>query len=91
MNAVVLLDNDYAKNNAKKAISILKEISNVNPQAQYILAGLYESGNGVNHSMTDAIDCLKRSSELDYAPAQCALGDIYYEGRGIEQNLEKAI
>lgn len=91
MNAVILLDPAYAKNNAKKGAKILKEISKTNPQALYILAGLYESGNGVDKNMKDAIDCLVKSCEMDYAPAECALGDIYFEGRGVDQSFEKAI
>ena len=91
MTAAILANNLYATKNFKKAVKILKETSESNPQALYLLAGLYEIGKGVPTDMNLAVEAMTKAAELDYGPAICSLADMYYEGRGVEKNYEKAV
>ena len=46
---------------------------------------LYEQGN-----VADAIKLYEKAAELDYDYAQCELGDMYYYGKDVAENKEKA-
>lgn len=91
MTAVVLLDTEYPKNDAKKAFKLLKDISKTNPEALVIMATLYQNGNGTAKSLKEAVACLEKAVEMGYGPAECALGNLYYEGLGVEQSFRKAV
>ena len=57
----------------------------------YLLASLYEQGKGVEKDMELALNYMQKASDMDYGPALCALGDMYYEGRGVNQNYDEAV
>lgn len=91
MTAAILANSSYGKQNLKKAVKLLTEAAAENPEADYLLAGLYEAGKGVDKDMAKAVSCLRQAADRDYAPAQCALADMYFEGRGVDQNYRKAV
>lgn len=91
MTAQVLLNPEYPKKDVKKAIKLLNEVGSDNARAIYILAQLYESGEGVEMNMSDAVKYMKEAADLEYAPAECELADMYYEGRGVEKDYSKAV
>ena len=91
MEAAIIANSNYAKHNMKKGVKMLGEAAANNPQAMYILGGLYEAGKGVDKDMNTAVDYMSKSADMGYSAAQCALADMYFEGRGVEQNYEKAV
>lgn len=90
MEAAILVNKDYAKQNIKKGIKELTKAAETNPQAMYFLGSLYERGKGVDADMEKAVEYLTKAAELGYGRAQCALADMYYEGRGVEKNIQTA-
>lgn len=91
MEAVIMANGNYTKNNLKKAVKTLKDAAKTNPQAMYILAGLYEAGKGVDKDMAQAVNLMTQAAALDYGQAICALGDMYYEGRGVARDYRIAV
>ena len=68
-------------------------INNGNTSALFNLGTLYEKGHGVDISPLKAIELWEKACEADpeYCEgAQYKLGYAYYDGFGVEQNLEKA-
>ena len=86
MLGVCYADSNYSKHKPKKAVKTLLKASETDRVAIYQLAILYEKNN-----YTQTLELLQKSSEKGYAIAQCYLGDIYFEGRGIEQDYAKAV
>ena len=62
-----------------------------NPRAQYQLAKLYLSGQGVKKNPKRAIAWLKNASNKRYAPAQALLGQILWEGTLVPKSQIKAL
>lgn len=91
MEAVILANKDYPKQNVKKAVKILKDAAKTDAQAMYLLGTLYEQGKGVEKDMDLAVDYMKKSADMGCGPAICALADMYYEGRGVDQDYETAV
>jgi serine/threonine protein kinase len=56
------------------------------PRAQYLLATLLLSGQGVARNEQDALQLLRRAAEKGLAAAQTALGDAYAQGRGVARD-----
>lgn len=91
MQAVVLLNKDYEKQNFKKGVKLLsKAIEEGDAQALFYLGGCYEVGKGVAKDMDLAVRYVKQAAEMGYGPAECYLGDMYYEGRGVPQSYKDA-
>ncbi len=92
LEALVLLDKEYKKLNVKKGIKLLQEgMKAGDPMAQYLMAKRYETGDGVEQDMTQAVGLYEKSSEAGYYRATCELGDLYFEGRGVTQDYAKAV
>lgn len=91
MTGAIYCNRDYAKRNLKKGMKLLTEASATSPQALFLLASLYEGGKDVTRDMEKAVDLMRKGADAGYAPAQCGLGDMYYEGRGVEKNLDLAV
>lgn len=91
MEAAILANSGYAKNNVKKGVKLLKDAAKTNAQAMYLLAGLYEAGKGVEKDMPAAVTYMTQAAEAGYGTAQCALADMYFEGRGVDRSDEKAV
>lgn len=90
MEGAIYANPDYKKFNLKKGVKLLKEAAKTNSQAMYLLGAMYEAGKGVEKDMTTAIDYLTKAADAGFGPAECALADIYYEGRVVDQDYEKA-
>lgn len=60
-------------------------------QAQYQTGYMYMMGKGAAQDYTKAIDWLEKSAAQDFASAYNALGLIYKNGYGVEQNPYKAL
>lgn len=41
--------------------------------------------------MATAVDYMAKTANMGYGPAECALADMYFDGRGIEQDYEMAV
>ena len=55
--------------------------------AQFSLAEMYLTGEGVKKDQAKAVELLNRAAISGYLPAQLALGMMAAEGRGMERNL----
>lgn len=61
---------------------LIKSVEQGNAEAQFVLAVMYEKGNGVQQSWSEAIKLLRASAEQGCAEAQHELGAIYLRGVG---------
>ncbi len=53
------------------------------PQAQYVLAQLYDHGDGVPRSLTTAEEWYRRAADQGHVEAQIALATMYYVGTSV--------
>ncbi len=92
LEGIILCHKDYAKRNLKKGAKLLEKASQAgNATAKYVLAGMYETGTGVDKDSSKAIELLTASAKLGNAQAQSYLGDMLYEGRGVKKDYAKAV
>ncbi len=61
-----------------------------NADAQWDLASLYHSGNGVPQDDVLAVQWFLRAAEQGHVGAQASLGAYYWAGRGAPEDLSKA-
>lgn len=59
-------------------------------QAQFDLAVLYETGDGILQSYKEAAKWFQKAAEQGVFEAQYNLAKMYEEGRGVEQNYQEA-
>lgn len=86
MLGICYANENCKKYKLKKAIKTLQKASIADKVAQFHLGILYEKiGN------KQSIALLQSSANNGYAEAQCYLGDLYFEGRGVEQDYAKAV
>lgn len=90
MQALCFANKNYAKNNAKKAFKLLTKASEKSAVASYYLSCLFEDGNGTKKDTEKALDLLKKAADAGIAPAQCKLGDKYFEGMNVTKEYTKA-
>ncbi len=62
-----------------------------NKYAQFNLGLMYDLGQGVEKSDTEALKWYQMSAEQDYVNAQLNVGIFYNIGRGVEQSYEDAV
>lgn len=91
MTAAILANSSYPKNNIKKGVKLLKDAAETSAQAKYLLAVLFEAGKGVDKNLTEAVNYMTQAAEAGYGPAECALADMYFEGRCVEKSYENAV
>ena len=60
------------------------------PNAQFLMGMLYDSGNGVPQDQAMAASWYRKAAEQDHLMAQVFLGMLYYSGSGIEKDHKKA-
>ena len=58
--------------------------------AQNALGVRYATGQGVKLSEVEAVRWFSRAAEKGYVPAQAKLGSLYYSGRGVPQDVNRA-
>ena len=83
----------YSKTEANPALAFkyLTYAANLkNPEAAFILAGMYKDGISVTKSSTEAFKYFKLAADEGDIPSQLITGDSYYKGQGTEQNFTMA-
>jgi hypothetical protein len=60
------------------------------PNAQFNIGFLYESGNGVSQDFSEAMRWYRKAADQGDADAQFHLGNLYSEGRGVPQDYAEA-
>ena len=60
------------------------------PDAQSVLAGLYERGWGVPQDIARAARLYERSARQGFAPSQAMIAGLYQSGYGVPKDLERA-
>lgn len=74
----------------KEITECLEDIrTNNSAESKFKLANCYKKLNNSSYN-EEVAKLYMQSAELGYAPAQKALGDCYYYGVGVEENIEKA-
>lgn len=91
LQGVVLSTPQYSKANPKKGLKAIKKAAETNPAAMYMLAVMYEQGDGVDRNMEEAVRLYTESADKGFGASECNLGDIYFEGRGVERNYDEAV
>lgn len=59
-------------------------------EAQYYLAYMYDTGQGISQDLNEAARWYVRAAEQGYLPAEVYTGYIYATGRGTRKDLNKA-
>jgi serine/threonine protein kinase len=76
-----------ARGNYADAAELLKPLAERGePRAQYLLATLLATGQGVARNEQEALQLLARAGGQGIAAAQTALGDAYAQGRGVARD-----
>ena len=71
---------------------LIRQASHGDPVKQYELALYYKMNASENEQdLSSALRYFRLSAEQGYAPAQCALALCFYEGVGLEKNINNAI
>lgn len=91
MQAQVYLADGNPGADAAKAAKLLKPYVKTEPAAQWLMGLLYDSGKGVKQDRAEALRLITAAAGAGYAPAECGLGDMYFEGRGVPQSYDKAV
>lgn len=92
LQAIVLANKNNPDGNVKKAIKLLKDNASIDPAAKFYLATLTEAGRGMKTpDINQAVSLYSASAAEGYAPAQCYLADMYYEGRNVPQDYVQAV
>jgi TPR repeat protein len=60
-------------------------------KAQYSLGRLYDIGQGVPQSYTEAVKWYRLAADQGFAQAQGGLGELYYYGHGVPQSHTEAL
>src|SRR5689334_22884384 len=61
------------------------------PDAQVVLGGLYEVGDGVERDGARAIAWYRKAAERGHAEAQLNLGTLYLDGAGVRRDPAAAV
>lgn len=92
MAAYVLSVPGYKKHNYKKSVKELSKLAPKDVLAAYLLGRMYETGaEATGRDSAKALEYLESAGARGFAPALCALGDIYYEGRTEGADRERAM
>ena len=71
--------------------SVMKRVEADDAEAIFNVGMYYSRGmNGYPQSYTKALTLYHRAAELGSADAYCSIGSVYYNGEGVEINLERA-
>jgi uncharacterized protein len=86
-----LISADPASPGYDQALSWLQSSAAQNaPDAQFLLAYLYEHGKGLSRDFTKAAENYRRAALQGYAPAENNLGVLYQRGYGVHHDLALA-
>lgn len=88
--ALTLIAPDYKKANQKKGLATLEKLAAANPYVNYTLVETALSGT-INDYKPDMVKMLTQCIDKGWYQAYETLGNIYFEGLGVDKNLNKAI
>ncbi len=74
-----------------KSVKNLTKLAQENSHAALELARMQLTGAGVEKDIDTAVKTLTTLAEQGYVPAYSMVGDLYYEGLGVEKNFGKAM
>ena len=93
--ALQILDKNVADQNTDSVKISLQNINNLaragDIKSQFILAGLYFSGDGVEKDDKLSFYWYKQVADDGYPNAQFNIANSYYTGTGIEKNIDKSV
>ena len=90
-NTCILCRQQTPKTGSKEWIeTISKFVKQRKAWAQYMLAHLYRTGEGVEQSDQQATELYKMAAKQGDATAQYNMGILYATGQGVNQSAEKA-
>jgi uncharacterized protein len=79
------------KGDFKTALEELRPLAAKNdPNAQFLLGMLYDSGKGVAQDQTAAASWYRRAAKQNHVLAQLFLGILFYSGQGVKQDYVEA-
>lgn len=90
LEAMVLINPDYKKNNQKKGVTTLEKLASTNNYINWQLAKLVASGK-ITASSLDPVKMLDKCVNNGFTAAYETLGDIYFDGRGADKNINKSL
>lgn len=81
----------YEAKEYKKALPLLKELTNNNhSEAMCLLGECFDFGRGMNKDINRAVELYQRSADMGCARGLNNIGSCYQYGDGVEKNLSKA-
>ena len=81
----------HARGDYAKALRLIRALANDgDPTAQFNLALMYTTGQGVQQDNAAAASWFRKAAGQGYAPAQSNLGTVYLYGRGVTQDDTEA-
>ncbi|NOZ66314.1 MAG: sel1 repeat family protein [Alphaproteobacteria bacterium] len=83
----------FQDGDAESALKIWTPLSKQgDPDAQFIIGALYESGQyGYEQSYKKAAELFSSAAEKGHARSQFNLAMFYYDGRGVEKSIDKMV
>lgn len=91
MQGVLMATQGYEKKNDKKAFKALSKLVEKSPVAAYYVGQFYEQGVGTDKDLAQALDFYGKSAERGCALALNCLGDMRFEGRGVQKDVKAAV
>ena len=76
---------------AEEARFIRKAAEEGDVHAQFRLALMYDSGQGVQQDYVETVKWLRKAAEQDFVKAQYNLGGMYNSGQGVSQDHAEAV
>ncbi|MDX8405993.1 MAG: SEL1-like repeat protein [Mariprofundus sp.] len=81
----------YRKGDNKQAFTLFEDAAKAgDPEAQNIIATMYQRGQGRKQSLAQAWVWYEKAAQKKYAPAQFNLANLYRKGEGAAQQDRKA-
>lgn len=91
MQGMIYCDAAYSKYNFKKGLNLIKDAAkNLNPMALYMLGTFCLEGTGMGRNIPEGVKNIIAAANLGNPQAQLALADLYFEGRGVEQDYAQS-
>ncbi len=91
MQGFCLMDSQNPKADAKKAFKELQKAAPQSTAANYLLAQLYQEGNGVDKDTQKATELILKAANAGNGYAMEKAGNMYFEGTGVAQDYVKAV
>jgi uncharacterized protein len=90
-NSPILISSIFASLPQDSSQTMLEKAESGDPEAQFKLADMYYSGDGVDQNFTQAAELYRKVAEKDYPAAQYNLGRMNYRGEGVKQDRQETV